>query len=328
MSLEVLLASGPRRTLQLSPQPIGEGGQATVFTVAADPGVAVKLYHEPTPDLERRLESMLLLAHPDQFLSDDGTRHPALTWPAAMVKDLASGEVIGYTMRRVRSPEFVPLATLFNAAQRRQHFADVSWRFLLGLARNLAGLVASLHERELVLGDLSHANVVVSQRGYLSLLDCDSMQFTDPRSGERFPCLFLTAEYAPPELQLDPAGERSPGTDDFSLAILVCRLLLPGDHAFMGVRLGGDDDDADVAANIRDGYSYLVRPDEIGLPPGAFDAGLLPPRSSGWPGGRSGPGMPIPSPVRARGSGSPPSTRRRGRSPPARRAATTRTAPT
>ncbi len=301
MSLEVLLASGPRRTLQLAPQPIGEGGQATVFTVAADPGVAVKLYHEPAPDLERRLESMLLLAHPDQFLSDDGTRHPALTWPAAMVKDVASGEVIGYTMRRVRSPEFVPLATLFNAAQRRQHFADVSWRFLLGLARNLAGLVASLHERELVLGDLSHANVVVSQRGYLSLLDCDSMQFTDPRSGERFPCLFLTAEYAPPELQLDPAGERSPSTDDFSLAILVCRLLLPGDHPFMGVRLGGDDDDADVAANIRDGYSYLVRPDEVGLPPGAFDAG-----AAARPGPRAGPAG-----VRARAC--------RSRRPPERR---------
>jgi DNA-binding helix-hairpin-helix protein with protein kinase domain len=277
MSLEVLLASGPRRTLRLSPQPIGEGGQATVFTVDADPGVAVKLYHEPTPDLERRLESMLLLAHPDQFLSDDGTEHPALTWPAAMVKDLASGEVIGYTMRRVRSPEFVPLGTLFNAPQRRQHFADISWRFLLGLARNLAGLVASLHERELVLGDVSHGNIVVSQRGYLSLLDCDSMQFTDPRSGERFPCLFLTAEYAPPELQLEPAIERSPSTDDFSLAILVCRLLRAGDHTHIGVRLGGGDEDADVAANIRDGYSHLVRSDEMGLPPGTFDARLLPP---------------------------------------------------
>jgi DNA-binding helix-hairpin-helix protein with protein kinase domain len=277
MSLEVLLASGPRRTLQLSSQPIGEGGQATVFSVDADPGVAVKLYHQPTAELERRLESMLLLAHPDQFLSEDGTEHPALTWPAAMVKDVVSGEVIGYTMRRVRSPEFMPLGTLFNAVHRRQHFADVSWRFHLGLARNLAGLVASVHERELVLGDVSHANVFVSQRGYLSLLDCDSIEFTDPRSGERFPCVFLTADYAPPELQRDPAIARSPSTDDFSLAILVCRLLLVGDHSHIGVRLGGDDEDASVAANIRDGYSHLVRPDDIGLPPGTFDARVLPP---------------------------------------------------
>jgi DNA-binding helix-hairpin-helix protein with protein kinase domain len=277
---EVLLATAPRRTLRLEPQPIGEGRQAAVFTTMADPTLAVKLYHEPTPELERRLESMLLFAHPDQFLTEDGTDHPVLTWPSAMVKDVRSGEVIGYAMRRVRSPEFLPLATLFNPIQRRQQFGDISWRFLVGLARNLAGLVASLHERELVLGDVSHANLFVSQRGFLTLLDCDSMQFTDQRSGERFPCLFATPEYAPPEFQRDdPALERSAHTDDFSLAVLVCRLLLVGDHPFMGVRIGGEDHEADVATNIRDGYSYLVRPDEIGLPPGTFEARLLPPRA-------------------------------------------------
>src|SRR5262249_26038267 len=162
-SLEVLVASGPRRTLRLSAQPIGEGGQAAVFSVDADPAVAVKLYHQPTADLERPLGSKLLLAPPDQVLRDDRMEHPALTSPAAQVKDIGSGEVIGYTMRRVRSPEFMPLGTLFNPVHRRQHFADVSWRFHLGLARNLAGLVASIHERELVLGDVSHANVFVSQ---------------------------------------------------------------------------------------------------------------------------------------------------------------------
>jgi DNA-binding helix-hairpin-helix protein with protein kinase domain len=274
---QVLLASSPRQRLTLSARPIGEGGQATVFGVDADPGLVVKLYHEPTAEIERRLESMLLLAHPDQFLSEDGSGHPVLTWPSAMVQDVDDGTVIGYAMRRVDGPEFVPLGTLFNPAQRRQYFPDVSWRFLVGLARNLAGVIAALHDRDLVLGDISHANLVVSQMGYISFLDCDSIQFTDPRSGEHFPCLFLTAEYAPAELQMDAEVERSAATDDFSLAVLACRLLLVGDHPFMGVRLGGEDDDTDVAANIRDGYSYLVRPGEIGLPPGAFDTRLLPP---------------------------------------------------
>jgi eukaryotic-like serine/threonine-protein kinase len=274
---QVLLASSPRQRLTLSARPIGEGGQATVFGVDADPGLVVKLYHEPTAEIERRLESMLLLAHPDQFLSEDGSGHPVLTWPSAMVQDVDDGTVIGYAMRRVDGPEFVPLGTLFNPAQRRQYFPDVSWRFLVGLARNLAGVIAALHDRDLVLGDISHANLVVSQMGYISFLDCDSIQFTDPRSGEHFPCLFLTAEYAPAELQMDAEVERSAATDDFSLAVLACRLLLVGDHPFMGIRLGGGDDDADAARNIVDGYSHLVRPDEMGLPPGTLDPGLLPP---------------------------------------------------
>jgi DNA-binding helix-hairpin-helix protein with protein kinase domain len=273
---EVLLASTPRQRVTLSPRPIGEGGQAAVFAVTGDPRMVVKLYHRPTAEIERRLESMLLLARPDEFRSD-GTAHPALTWPSAMVEDADTGAVLGYAMQRVGSPEFLPLGTLFNPMQRRQHFPDISWRFLVGLARNLAGLIAVLHERELVLGDISHANLVVSQRGYLTFLDCDSMQFTDPRSGEHFPCLFLTAEYAPPELQRNERMARSPATDNFSLAILVCRLVSLGDHPFNGIRIGGHDDDADASRNIVDGYSYLVRPEQLGLPSGTLDPGLLPP---------------------------------------------------
>jgi DNA-binding helix-hairpin-helix protein with protein kinase domain len=277
VSAEVLLASTPRQRLTLSPRPIGEGGQATVFGVDADPGLVVKLYHEPTAEIERRLESMLLLAHPDQFIGENGSRHPVLTWPSAMVMDVDGGRVIGYAMRRVGYPDFLPLGTLFNPVQRQERFPDISWRFLVGVARNLAGLVAALHDRDLVLGDISHANLVVSQNGYLTFLDCDSMAFTDPRSGERFPCLFLTPEYAAPELQRDASHERSAATDDFSLAILVCRLLLLGDYSHMGIRVGGGDEDADAARNIADGYSYLVRPEEMRLPPGTFDHGLLPP---------------------------------------------------
>jgi DNA-binding helix-hairpin-helix protein with protein kinase domain len=277
MSTEVLLASTSRQRLTLSSRPLGQGGQATVFSVDADPSLVVKLYHEPTAEIERRLESMLLLAHPDEFLLEDGTGHPALTWPSAMVTDVDSGQVIGYAMRRIGEPDFLPLGTLFNAIQRRRHFPDISWRFLVGLARNLAGLTAAIHDRELVLGDVSHANIMVSRNGYLSFLDCDSMQFTDPRSGERFLCEFLTPEYAAPELHRDAEQERSAATDNFSLAVLVCQLLLPGDSPHRGIRLGGDDNHADTAQNIIDGYSYLVHPEEMRLPAGTLDPALLPP---------------------------------------------------
>jgi hypothetical protein len=46
----------------------------------------------------------------------------------------------------------------------------------------------------------------------------------------------------------------------------------------MGVRHdAGEDDESGTMDNIRDGYCYLVRPEEMGLPSGAFDPGLLPP---------------------------------------------------
>lgn len=275
---EVLLASNPPRTVRLPPRPIGRGGQAAVYVTEADPALAVKVYYTPAADIERRLAEMLLLAHPDDFLTKDGAAHPELAWPTAVVRDLESHRVIGYAMRRVDRPEFFSLGVLFNTRQRREALSEVSWRFLVGVGRNLAGLVATLHERGLVLGDVSHLNIVVSQKGYLTFLDCDSMQFVAPSSGERFPCLVLTPEYAAPELQRTGYMERTPESDSFSLAVLLSRLLLMGDHPFMGVRHdAGDDDEFGTMDNIRDGYCYLVRPEEIGLPSGAFDPGLLPP---------------------------------------------------
>ena len=292
---EVLLATAPRRTVRLTERPVGEGGQAAVYGVETDPELVVKVYREPSDELERRLESMLLLARPDDFLSEDAARHPALTWPTAMVKAPDSGRVIGYAMRRVGGPEHVPLGTLFNPAQRFERFPDISWRFLLGIARNLAALLDAVHERGLVLGDVSHANIVLGQNGYLTFLDCDSMLFTDPRSGEVFPCEFVTAEYAAPELQRDETRDRSPATDDFSLAVLICRLLLVGDHPFMGIRRDEADDEPDVGGNIRDGYSYLVRPDDVGVPPGTFDRAVLPPGVAELVGRAFGPGQDDPA---------------------------------
>ena len=275
---DVLLACEPPRTLRLSARPIGRGGQAGGYAAEADPTVAVKLYHEPAADIERRLEGMLRLARPEDFLTRDSTAHPELAWPSALVRDVDRHHVIGYAMRRVGQPDFFPLGVLFSNPHRRRAMQEMSWRFLVGVSRNLACLAAALHERDLVLGDVSHANVVVSRHGYLTFLDCDSMQFVASHSGERFPCLVMTAEYAAPELLRNGHVDRTPASDTFSLAMLVCRLLLVGDHPYMGVRKSAsENDDSGTMDNIRDGYSYLVRPEEMGLPADRLEPSLLPP---------------------------------------------------
>jgi eukaryotic-like serine/threonine-protein kinase len=275
---EVLLVSSSPRRLRLAEHPIGRGGQAVVYAVEAEPSVAVKLYHDPPASIERRLEGMLRLARPEDFLTHDAAAHPELAWPSAMVRDVESQQVIGYAMRRVGTPEFFSLGVLLSTPQRRQVMPEMSWRFLVGVSRNLACLAAALHERDIVLGDVSHANVVVSRYGYSTFLDCDSMEFVAPDSGERFPCLVTTSEYAAPELLRNGHADRTPNSDMFSLSVLICRLLLVGDHPFMGVRRSAsEDDDAGTAENIRDGYSYLVRPEEMRLPKGHFDPSLLPP---------------------------------------------------
>ena len=60
-------------------------------------------------------------------------------------------------MRRVGSPDFFPLTLLFSQRHRREAIGEVSWRFFVGVSRNLTGLMATMHARGLVLGDVSPA---------------------------------------------------------------------------------------------------------------------------------------------------------------------------
>ena len=71
-------------------------------------------------------------------------------------------------MRLVGEPEFHPLGTLFSHRERIRYFTQATWRFPLGIARNLSAVVARLHHRGLIVGDLSDRNLVVSQKGYLT----------------------------------------------------------------------------------------------------------------------------------------------------------------
>jgi hypothetical protein len=277
---------GPQ-PLPLTGSPLGVGGQARVYALAGDPARAVKIYRTPNEERAKRLLHMLQAYRPEDFMV--GTdRHPVLAWPSALVEN-SDGKTVGYVMRRVGPPEQLPLFTLFSPRQRAVNFPDASWRFLVGVARNLAGLVVQLHRQDLVVGDLSHSNLMVSTDGFVTLLDCDSIQFR--HNGEFFPCVTSTMEYAAPEIQLDMNAPRSTATDDFTLAVLVCRLLTAGDHPFLGHPVEPVSEDPSPGENIRLGLSYLARPSAVRVPPGTVDAQVMPPAITALAQQAFGPGI-------------------------------------
>ncbi len=286
-AIELELASeAPRRFAVADEDHIGAGRQGAVYAVQFDPMLAVKLYHRPAEGDGRRLEAMMLIASPEDFLvRPSGARasHLQLAWPNQLVRDPESGEIVGYTMPRYPGDEYLQLDALWHAESRDEHVPGGSWLFLLTVARNLATLAAMVHERGLVLGDVRDANFVFSPRtGLVALLDCDSMPITDPRTDAHFPCLLSHPDYAPPELQIwdraDADRPRSRHTDNFSLAVLICRLLLAGVHPFTGWPAGDidDDDDVGIGPNISAGRSYLVAPDEVLVADDVVDPEVIP----------------------------------------------------
>ena len=65
--------------------------------------------------------------------------------------------------------------------------ADVTWGHLLTVAANLCLAVEVVHRVDAVIGDFQERNILVSDSCRVTLVDCDSMQFTDA-AGRVFLC--------------------------------------------------------------------------------------------------------------------------------------------
>ncbi|MFI1173639.1 hypothetical protein [Streptomyces melanogenes] len=281
----VLLGGVP---VVLAAEPLKGGGQAAVYPVEGDDRVVVKLYRDPPgPEQERRLTRMLTMS-PLGGRPTDRSQRPELAWPTAPAR-APGGAFLGYAMQRFGEPEHVQLVGLFTRAQRIRLFHQrADWRFLLGVAWNLAFMTARMHHEGLVIGDFSSSNVVVDANGFITFLDCDSIAFTDAVTGELFPCLMHTTDYSAPERLA--GGPATRASDDFALAVLVYQLLTAGNHPFGGVPHDSAPEST-VQDNIAASISYVVRPEQVVVPRGTVDPSVLPPELLGLSRAAFGPGV-------------------------------------
>jgi len=248
--------------------PLGVGAQSQVYAI--DGGQVAKVYREPDADRARRLMLMMEAFNAAQF-AQPRTNHSICIWPEHLVTD-PDGTVIGYAMQHVDGH---PMSTLFEHRSRLRAFPNKDWKFLLTAANNLALTVRALHDHDIVVGDIAPSNAFVSATGLVSLLDCDSFQFS--HDGVFFPCETLTPEYGAPELVPTQSGPRSLATDRFSLAVLVCQLLLCGDHPFQGFPTRDLDDEPSPETNIVHGITAVIDPAAVHLPMEAVSCDILPP---------------------------------------------------
>ena len=74
-------------------------------------------------------------------------------------------------------------------ARRPRH---ASWLHLVNVAANLCLAVENVHHVDAVIGDFQERNILVNDTTRVTLVDCDSMQFTDA-AGHQFLCAVLGA---------------------------------------------------------------------------------------------------------------------------------------
>lgn len=233
----------------LTGRKLDEGGQGEVYAVMAPPGQVFKKYLRKTldadPDLARRLR--IMVTHRPAQWRETQSGHVMLAWPSETATE--NGRFVGYLMPVVDMDNTVSLHRITNPTDRRDATGATAWaqgftwRYLVRTAANLAQVTHVLHQAGTVIGDFNESNVRVTREARVTLLDCDSMQITDPDTGERFLCPVGRPEFTPPELlQADwKTTVRRPSSDLFALAVHLYQLLLEGEHPFRGAWSGSGD---------------------------------------------------------------------------------------
>ena len=243
--------------VRLAPKPFAVGGEGAVFDVVGRPDLVAKLYSKPQSK-ERcdKLRAMAKLCSPDLL--------KIAAWPTATLSNGNPAVVEGILMPRI--VDHLEIHHLYSVAQRKKDFPEADWGFLLHTARNCAIAFEAVHQHGHVVGDVNQKNVMVSKKGIVALVDCDSFQVAE---GTRiFRCGVGVPEYTPPELHGKNFAslDRTADHDLFGLAVLVFHLLMMGRHPFSGVPLVNADIPIEKA--IQDGlYAYTRNPTKLKPPP-------------------------------------------------------------
>jgi len=225
---------------------LGQGGEATIYHIAEQSNLVAKIYHNPTPAREAKLRAMLL--NPPEQLKT----HVAIAWPIALLyqqgselvsispseKSLHWGDLeeqfIGFLMPKITDGRSI--FHMYNPRMREQLPYPFDWRALHRTAYNLCAVVAKIHARGYVIGDINESNILVNREALVTIVDCDSFQVTDEH-GVIHRCQVGKPEFTPPELQRVSFKEvdQRPEHDLFGLGVLLFQLLMEGYHPFAGV---------------------------------------------------------------------------------------------
>jgi DNA-binding helix-hairpin-helix protein with protein kinase domain len=229
---------------------IARAGEGTIYEVVGHPEWVAKVFHAgPEVGVKRDKVVGMIASPPAGAVQGDG--FVVLTWPVHVLA--GADATVGYVMPRVDTSDAVEIHKVSNPSDRLaplpgapQWTRHVSWAHLVNIAANLCLAVDAVHHVDAVIGDFQERNILVNDTTRVTLVDCDSMQFTDG-SGRQFLCGVGRPEFTAPELagvNLSVTAREQP-SDLFALAVHIHLLLMAGNHPFLrGEWTGGDQPDA------------------------------------------------------------------------------------
>ena len=142
-------------------------------------------------------------------------------------------EFIGYMMPKAKGKELQK--SIFIKPLFLKNFPNWKKRDTVELCITILEKIKYLHDRNIVMGDINPANILIVSPKEVYFVDTDSYQVED------FPCPVGTNNYTAPEIQRKHFSDflRTMGNENFAVATLLFMIMLPGKPPYS--QQGGED---------------------------------------------------------------------------------------
>lgn len=232
LSIPVTATDGRReRDIRLT-QKLAEGGEGTVYKTNVK-GYVAKIYFLDRLTSDRREKLKIMISKP---VSCRG-----VCFPEALVLN-SQNEFVGYLMREAKGHELGK--SVFQPKLLLQKFPKWNKRDLIDLSLTILEKIKYLNDRNVIMGDINPANILVVSPEEVYFVDCDSYQVAG------YPCPVGTANYTAPEVQGRDYKTflRSQEMENFAIATLLFMIMLPGKPPYSAV--GGASPEQNIAEGV------------------------------------------------------------------------------
>ncbi|WP_288878783.1 protein kinase domain-containing protein [uncultured Megasphaera sp.] len=228
-----IVYTASRETIKLKSK-VAAGGEGIIYTTNT-PYVA-KIYKKEN-NTKRRYEKIKLML--SKNLKCEGVCYPV----SALYN--SQQEFVGYMMPQAKGKELQK--SIFIKQLFLKNFPRWKKRDTVELCITILEKIKYLHDRNIVMGDINPANILVVSPKEVYFVDTDSYQVED------FPCPVGTINYTAPEIQRQRFSTflRTMGNENFAVATLLFMIMLPGKPPYS--QQGGEDPINNI---IRMDFSY------------------------------------------------------------------------
>jgi len=245
---------------------IAEGGEGEIREIIGDKRICAKLYYRGKGSREKIVAMLKNRPHDPM-----NPQHVSLAWPEALLLN-ERRDFLGFVMPYVSA---VPAHKIYSTESRIKMFGgSFNWFYLYTSALNFASVVACVHSKGYVIGDLNEKNILVSPNAFVTLIDCDS--FTVKDGNKVYRNNVGVSEYAAPEVLTRGYEYRTERSDRFAVAVFIFKFLMLGFHPF-SCKWNDGGEPPSLESRIKAGITpFFTSNSKVEPPPNAPPISILP----------------------------------------------------